>query len=646
MYLSFYGFKRKPFQVSTNTDFLWLGKKQKQTLVSLKYGVLENQGFLVLTGDVGTGKTTLINGLTNSLADTVIVAKIPDPGLETIDFMNYIAHAFEIDGNFSHKGTFLIYFSHFLKNTHAAGKKVLLIIDESQRLSSDMLEEIRQLSNIEHQGTKLLNILFVGQSTFNDVLLENKNRALHQRITTNYVIAPLDVAETEAFIKHRLTVAGASWEIFSRDGIRSVYELSSGLPRRINIICDHALLSGYAWRRKTITREIVQRCVKDLYLPNSRESFNVKTLRNSYNSDCKTSTDIPSVHSGRRGSPSAEPSPAAKIFGTVFLIIVAVLIVTFINYPQEYYRLLYRFKNSEMQVSSIIQETNSSTAAEYSEPYKGSGLIEPPDTMTELQFSADIPLYMPAGKRVLVKVESDWRATQGKNMTEGDDIGAADEFPKKKREHDIVKTAGVPVPDEQLLHTIQASPDIIVPEDRNSATLLESTDEYSTTDETLLRHPIRNTLPAEEKSKPEFVGVFLASPPHFQKQLTLIEEVLCNILNSAGIRVMASSESSQVGDASQKTIGIEQQQPTDLTAAKAPKTTVAAVIDTGGSVAETVPAVYSERGEYMMQPTDAGLPDQLIEPAEPVETEQVEQKEADAVDPGAVIDWIIKNRSK
>ena len=182
MYRSFYGIKRKPFQLSTNPSFVWLGEKHKEALALLKYGILESQGFLLLTGDVGTGKTTLINALTNSLGDEFIVAKVPDPGMETIDFMNYIAHSFDMNKKFVSKDGFLIHFGHFLNSANAAGKKVLLIIDESQRLSPELLEEIRQLSNIENQGIKLLNIFFIGQNEFKDI---------YRRLKTGHCISEL-----------------------------------------------------------------------------------------------------------------------------------------------------------------------------------------------------------------------------------------------------------------------------------------------------------------------------------------------------------------------------------------------------------------------------------------------------------------------
>jgi general secretion pathway protein A len=224
MYLSFYGLNEKPFDISTDPKFLWLGDKHKEAFAVLKYGVMDNKGFLLLTGDVGAGKTTLINALVNSLGDEVIVAFIPDPGLEIVEFFRYLAHAFKISNSFGNKAEFIIVFKEFLHNAYDNGKKVLLIIDEAQRLSNELLEEIRLLSNHELQNAKLLNIFFVGQAEFNTRLLETANRAVRQRITISNHIQPLTEKETGDYIWHRLKVAGSQKNIFSYVAIHEVHK--------------------------------------------------------------------------------------------------------------------------------------------------------------------------------------------------------------------------------------------------------------------------------------------------------------------------------------------------------------------------------------------------------------------------------------
>ena len=264
MYLSHFGLKEKPFQISPDPRFLWLGETHKEALARLKFGIHDNRGFLLLVGDVGTGKTTLINGLLESLDENVLVATIPDPGLEKLDFYNFLLHAFNIDKQFTSKGDFLVHFIHFLHKANADKKRVLIIIDEAQRLDHEMLEEIRQLSNIETQSSKLLNIFLVGQIELNESLLETRNRALLQRITTRYNISPLPSKEVDEYIKFRLKVAGCDKKLFSTGAIRQVIAFSNCYPRLINVICDHALLTGFVRGKKKVDARIVKECADDL----------------------------------------------------------------------------------------------------------------------------------------------------------------------------------------------------------------------------------------------------------------------------------------------------------------------------------------------------------------------------------------------
>lgn len=267
MYTSFYNLKSKPFQIASDPAFIWLGEKHKEALATLTYGVLDNKGFMLLTGDVGTGKTTLINTLIKGLSDDILYASVPDPRLGLIDFLNYIANAFNIRKNFESKGKFLIYFSDFLARAYANKKKVLLLIDEAQLLTQDLLEEIRLLSNIQKDGQNLLNIFFVGQDEFNEILDRTENRAVAQRMTLNYHLAPLSERETASYIQHRLSVAGTTEQLFDAQAVREIHAYSGGFPRRINIICDHCLLTGFVQEQRMIDAEIVRRCAHDLKIP-------------------------------------------------------------------------------------------------------------------------------------------------------------------------------------------------------------------------------------------------------------------------------------------------------------------------------------------------------------------------------------------
>jgi general secretion pathway protein A len=266
MYLAHYGLSAKPFSLSPDSKFLWLGENHKEALATLEYGILGEKGFLILTGEVGTGKTFLINALIDMINKDVIVARIADPDLEPLDFINLLSEEFGMDEHFESKGAFLIAFKVFLQEAHAANKLVLLIVDEAQRLDHEILEQIRLLSNIEMHHKKLINIFFVGQNEFNAILLDEKNKAVRQRIAASYHIAPLSERETVQYVQHRLKVAGAKVEIFTPRALRQVHSAADGYPRLINSLCDYALLTGYAAGVKTIGDRIIRECSEELGL--------------------------------------------------------------------------------------------------------------------------------------------------------------------------------------------------------------------------------------------------------------------------------------------------------------------------------------------------------------------------------------------
>jgi general secretion pathway protein A len=227
-----------------------------------------------LTGDVGTGKTALINRLVRIIDVAAIVAKVPDPGLSSLDFFNFLAVELKMNKQFDSKGAFLIQLKQYLHKAYSDRKKVLLVVDEAQRLNHELLEQIRLLSNIELQNSKLINIFFVGQTEFGEMLMEDRNRAVRQRITVSYHIKPLTEAEARYYIKHRLKVAGANREIFAKDAVHEIFSFSGGYPRLINILCDHALLTGYASGLKTIDKKVIKECKRELEIPLDVEGAN------------------------------------------------------------------------------------------------------------------------------------------------------------------------------------------------------------------------------------------------------------------------------------------------------------------------------------------------------------------------------------
>lgn len=280
MYLSHYNLKEKPFQISTDPKFIWFGEKHQEALAVLEYGVIDNKGFLLITGDVGTGKTSLINALLMRLGNDVIVANITNPILEELDFFNIVANEFNINKQFSNKADFLIHFARFLKDCYSKKKKVILVVDEAHKLDQNLLEQIRLLSNIERQDAKLINIFFVGQNEFIDIISSQQNRALRQRISINYHLEPLSESEVKAYILHRLNVAGLKENIFNDNSISEIISFSNGYPRLINIICDHALLIGYVKGVKTIDGEIIRECANGLFLKRENDDYYKNDLKN------------------------------------------------------------------------------------------------------------------------------------------------------------------------------------------------------------------------------------------------------------------------------------------------------------------------------------------------------------------------------
>ena len=222
---------------------------------------------------MGTGKTTLINALLKRLGNDVIVANITNPILEELDFFNIVANEFNINKHFSNKSDFIIHFSRFLNDCYTKKKKVVLIVDEAHKLNQDLLEQIRLLSNIERQNTKLINIFFVGQNEFIDIISDKQNRALRQRISINYHLEPLGESEVKTYVLRRLNVAGLKENIFNDHSIREIVSFSNGYPRLINILCDHALLTGYVKGVKTIDEEIIKECANGLFLTRGNSDY-------------------------------------------------------------------------------------------------------------------------------------------------------------------------------------------------------------------------------------------------------------------------------------------------------------------------------------------------------------------------------------
>ena len=268
MYEQFYGLKENPFNVTPNPDYLYLGESHKEALAQLLYGVRQKKGFIVITGEVGTGKTTLIHYLLDKLDGNnhTRTAFLFNPKLTVNDFIQYILKDLGVRVQGQTKGEYLHHFHRYLLNAYRKDERVVLIVDEAQGLKPELLEEIRLLSNLETSRSKLLQIVLVGQPELDRTLSLPEFRQLRQRINHRYQLAPLSFKETKEYIEKRLRIAGATEPIFTERAIKEVYHRSGGIPRLINILCDNALLNGFALDQKVVDEKSVREVSADLHL--------------------------------------------------------------------------------------------------------------------------------------------------------------------------------------------------------------------------------------------------------------------------------------------------------------------------------------------------------------------------------------------
>lgn len=265
MYEAFYGLKERPFNLTPDPRYLYLSEKHTEAFAHLLYGVKNRSGFVMVSGEIGTGKTTILRTLLNRLEDDTEVAFIFNPYLEPIELLKKINEDFGIDSRAVTVKDLIDELNQYLLDRTAEGKNCVLVIDEAQDLKPEVLEQIRLLSNLETESQKLIQIVLIGQPELVNSLSLPELRQLNQRITARYHLKPLDRDETAHYIAYRLRIAGGKETLqFSPKALRVVYRLSAGTPRVINAICDRALLIGYTMESREMTPEIIRRAYQEI----------------------------------------------------------------------------------------------------------------------------------------------------------------------------------------------------------------------------------------------------------------------------------------------------------------------------------------------------------------------------------------------
>ncbi len=259
MYLNYFGLSDSPFSIAPNPDYLYMSKRHKQALAHLKLGLSESGGFVMLTGEVGTGKTTVSRKLMQELSDDTRLAVILNPTLSAAELLATICDELNIDYRASESSlkvlTDLILDK--LANNHELGMNTVLIIDEAQHLLPEVLEQLRLLTNLETNREKLLKVVLIGQPELQQLLRRNELRQLAQRVTARYHLLPLNESEVSQYIEHRWSVAGGANNCFKSSAVSELFNISGGIPRVINLLCDRALCISYSVQKPFVDRKVM-----------------------------------------------------------------------------------------------------------------------------------------------------------------------------------------------------------------------------------------------------------------------------------------------------------------------------------------------------------------------------------------------------
>jgi general secretion pathway protein A len=268
MYQKFFGLRESPFNVNPDPRYLYLTRQIQESLAGLTYGIQNRKGFILLTGEVGTGKTTLLNRLLDWLrGQRVATAYIFNSRLDVNQLFDFIMAEFEIPCESREKSQVLMRLNQWLLERYRAGETAVLIVDEAQNLSAEVLEEIRLLTNLETSTEKLLQIVLTGQPELEEKLKLPQLRQLRQRITLRCRTAPLSLEETFGYIAERLRIAGANGEpIFSKESIQTIHLYSHGIPRVVNLLCEHSLINAYVDSLRPVPSHMVEEVAREFQL--------------------------------------------------------------------------------------------------------------------------------------------------------------------------------------------------------------------------------------------------------------------------------------------------------------------------------------------------------------------------------------------
>ena len=274
MYEAFFGLSEKPFSIAPDPQYLYMSARHKEAMAHLRYGLSLGGGFNVLTGEVGTGKTTLCRNLISDLPEKVDIALILNASISELELLQSICDELDIEyEERSSQKKLLDQINRYLLESFAEGRRTVLIVDEAQLLSRKVLERIRILTNLETTKHKLLHIILIGQPELNDLLLRDDLRQVAQRVTARYHLGALKADEMGDYLNFRLSIAGCKRPLFSRPAIRKLHQLTAGIPRRINVLADHALLAAFAGEKSTIDSSTIRKAAHDVFLDQGKRGL-------------------------------------------------------------------------------------------------------------------------------------------------------------------------------------------------------------------------------------------------------------------------------------------------------------------------------------------------------------------------------------